>query len=121
MSGMVESLSRKNRFLHKDLTEAQAANEDLYAQLIKANGDKVGEGPRGGGLAVQWGGCEGEGFWGRGRERGGGTAGGLRTGIVVGGGGFETVFQVSAPVSPSAALCCNSIPALLVILSSCLW
>eukprot|EP00983_Pelagomonas_calceolata_P011694 376804-Pelagomonas_calceolata.AAC.3 len=41
MSSMVESLSRKNRFLLKELDEAQRANEEQYAQLIKANSERV--------------------------------------------------------------------------------
>lgn len=41
MSGMVESLSRKNRYLLKELEEAQRSNEEQYAQLIKANSERV--------------------------------------------------------------------------------
>ncbi|KAF5841604.1 hypothetical protein DUNSADRAFT_12060 [Dunaliella salina] len=40
MSSMVESLSRKNRFLLRELDEAQRVNEEQYAQLIKANSDR---------------------------------------------------------------------------------
>jgi hypothetical protein len=41
MSGMVDSLGRKNRYLLKELEEAQRSNEELYVQLIKANSERV--------------------------------------------------------------------------------
>lgn len=41
MSGMVDSLGRKNRYLLKELEEAQRSNEEQYAQLIKAVSERV--------------------------------------------------------------------------------
>jgi len=52
MSSMVESLSRRNRYLLKELEEAQRTNEEQYAQLIKANSERVGVLPHGRALCI---------------------------------------------------------------------
>ena len=42
LNGLVESLTRKNRHLAKELVDAQRSAEDLFAQLLKAQSEKVG-------------------------------------------------------------------------------
>ncbi|KAJ9517653.1 hypothetical protein QJQ45_025120 [Haematococcus lacustris] len=39
LSGLVESLSRKNRHLQKELAETHRSNEEMFGQLLKARGD----------------------------------------------------------------------------------
>ena len=34
MSGLVEGLTRKNRHMQKELTEAHRSNEDMFGQLM---------------------------------------------------------------------------------------
>ncbi len=41
LNGLVESLTRKNRHLQKELSESLRANEEQFAQLMKAQAEKV--------------------------------------------------------------------------------
>jgi hypothetical protein len=42
LSGLVESLTRKNRHLTRELGEAHRANEEAYAWLVKSQAAQVG-------------------------------------------------------------------------------